>query len=273
MKKLLFAIMSCLALCGFGSPKKTNMNTNTEFTNERRYAIESQFDSVVTMLNDSTLSAQELCGPLKRLADTLSVAIRYDALFETNKEYRTWSRQLAYRLSTDKRGFDSNCFYDFIWIPYLWEVDVDDSVEVMFTTFFRSSWESNDRMANVILAQYDGDEKRAFLVVTNYIDTVINDLTLKFRSGYGKWSEVPLDENLTDYSDVESGIIRVMVSFDDMIQSLKKSDVMEVSYRAGNGELVEMTHVCIGSDMDESLSFEGQLKECPRLCKPSKFIP
>ena len=161
---------------------------------------------------------------------------------------------------------------DLMWIPFLWTVDCHDEVEMMFTTFFRASAESYDRMANVVMAHYDGDKKSAVLIVTNYIDTVINDLSLRFQSSVGRWDEFPLEEEMKDYSDAESGIIRVMLPADELIQRFKESMAMKVSYKVSNGELVELLHPILSSEFGAGYSFDEQLKECPSLSKPGKLV-
>ena len=121
MKKhlILTVALGCIVLCSCGSSKKIGTKNSPAFTDERREAVEAQVSSVVAMLKDDTKTAQELCEPIKRLADTLKFAIRYDGLFDANKEYRALARHLSYLLSVDERGFDVDCFYDFLWIPYL----------------------------------------------------------------------------------------------------------------------------------------------------------
>jgi hypothetical protein len=127
-------------------------------------------------------------------------------------------------------------------------------------------------MANVVMAHYDGDKKSAVLIVANYIDTVINDLSMLFQRSVGRWDEFPLEEEMKDYSDAESGIIRVMLPADELIQRFKESMAMKVSYKVSDGELVELLHPILSSEFGAGYSFDEQLKECPRLSKLGKLV-
>lgn len=250
-------MLGSLFFSSCGNKKQKEQEINPEFTMERREAIEAQMRSVTDMLDDRTKTATELYEPLIRLADTLLFAVRNDALFETNIVYRSLARFLIHRLPEDERGISDDCVYKFMWIPFQWCVDCGDSSEVMYTTFFRASSESEDRFACLLLAQFDGDQKSAMLTVTNYIDTIIGDLKIQFEKDTDDYWILPDYEEFTDFSDANSGIVRVSLPADDIIEWLRKCSAMRVSYKAKDGELIELIYLNMG--------FESQLKECPKL--------
>lgn len=257
MRTALVLFLAAFSLIACKSQKLSKDELKVEFTDVRRNAIADQCDSVVAMLADSTIPAEEFCAPLKRLGDTLRYVISHDLLFETNHGMRAFVRHLAYELLCDKRGIDLDCF---LWwssyeVPYLWVASHGDSSDCMYTAFFRSSGEAFDRFSTLVLAgDVDGRFPAAVLTVTNYIDTVIDKLEIEFQYD-GNYNETIKAEDVEmDTSDAASGIVRVILDSDDIIAKLKRCGVVCVRYNT-NSELVDIRYI--------NYKFEEQLARCP----------
>ena len=149
-------------------------------------------------------------------------------------------------------------------------MNCNDSTEMMFTTLFRSSMECYERMVSVVLVHNEVGEDKAVLIATNYIDTAVDNLTLRFQGVDETWSEFPLSDGLTDYSKDGEGMVLFILPADKLIKCIRESDMMKVTYRAGDGELIEMQQPILGANVLAGCSFEEQLKECPRLSKLGK---
>lgn len=256
MRTTLVLFLAAFSLIACKSPKPSTGEAKIEFTDARRNAIADQCDSVMAMLADSTIPAEEFCAPLKRLGDTLRYAISHDLLYETTHEMRAFVRHLSYELFCDKRGIDPDCFFWSLYeVPFLWLVSHGDSSDIMYTTFFRSSGEAFDRFSTLALAgDVDGRLPAAILTVTNYIDTVIDNLEIEFQYDGNHIETIKAEDVVTDTSDVTSGIVRVILDSDDIIAKLKKCGVVCVRYNT-NSELVDMRYI--------NYKFEEQLASCP----------
>lgn len=260
MRKTLVLFFAAVSLLACKSPKSSADEPKIKFPQERRDAIATQCDSVMEMLADSSMSAEELCAPLKRLGDTLRYVISNDLLFETNHEMRAFVRHLAYELICDKRGIDPDCF---VWslyeVPYLWLVSHGDSNDCMYTSFFRSSGEAWARFSTLALAgDVDGRLPAAVLTVTNYIDTVIDNLEIEFQYDVNHNETIGAEDVIMDTSDAASGIVRVILDSDDIVARLKKCGVVCVRYNAKTEE-VDMRYI--------NYKFEDQLACCPFIAK------
>ena len=256
MRKTLVLFFAAVSLLACKSPKSSADETKIKFPQERRDAIATQCDSVMEMLADSSMSAEELCAPLKRLGDTLRYVISNDLLFETNHEMRAFVRHLAYELLCDKRGIDFDCFFWALYeVPYLWLVSHGDSNDCMYTAFFRSSGEAFERFATLVLGgDVNGRLPAAVLTVTNYIDTVIDNLEIEFQYADNHIETIKAEDVITDTSDADSGIVRVILDSDDIVARLKKCGVVCVRYNAKTEE-VDMRYI--------NYKFEDQLARCP----------
>jgi len=256
MRRTLVLFFAAVSLLACKSQTLSKDELKVEFTDARRNAIADQCDSVVAMLADSTIPAEEFCAPLKRLGDTLRYVISNDLLLETNHEMRAFVRHLAYELFCDKRGIDPDCFF---WalseVPYLWLVSHGDSNDCMYTTFFRSSGEAFERFATFVLGgDVNGRLPAAVLTVTNYIDTVIDNLEIEFQYADNHIETIKAEDVVTDTSDADSGIVRVILDSDDIVAKLKKCGVVCVRYNT-NSEVVDMRYI--------NDKFEEQLARCP----------
>lgn len=256
MRKNLVLFFAAVLLLSCKSSKPSTDDLKSEFTRERRNAIMAQCNSVVGMLADSSVTTEELCEPLKRLGDTLRYAISNDILFETNHEMRAFVRRLAYELLRDKRGIDPDCYYWSLYeVPYLWLVSHGDSSDCMYTTFFRSSGEAFERFSTLVLAgDVDGRLPAAVLTVTNYIDTLIDNLEIEFQYDDNHVETIKAEDVITDTSDAASGIVRVILDSDDILARLRQCGVVCVRYGAKTEE-VDMRYI--------NYKFEEQLACCP----------
>lgn len=256
MRRTLVLFFAAVSLLACKSQKLSTVEPSPDFTQERRNAIADQCDSVVAMLADSLVTAEELCEPLKRLGDTLRYVISNDIWFEGNLEVRAFVRRLAYELFCDKRGIDPDCFFWALYeVPYLWLVSHGDSNDCMYTAFFRSSGEAFERFATLVLGgDVNGRLPAAVLTVTNYTDTVINNLEIEFQYADNHIETIKAEDVITDTSDAASGIVRVILDSDDIVAKLKKCDVVRVKYNT-NTEEVDMRYI--------NDKFEEQLARCP----------
>ena len=71
MRRTLVLFFAAVSLLACKSQKLSKDELKVEFTDARRNAIADQCDSVVAMLADSTIPAEEFCAPLKRLGDKI----------------------------------------------------------------------------------------------------------------------------------------------------------------------------------------------------------
>ena len=134
-------------------------------------------------------------------------------------------------------------------MPYVWTVSKTDSDAIAYTTLFRGSGEMYDRFTNIILLSDKGEQKCMF-VVSNYSDTIIEDLTIEFfDENNGSTTFHATDAEMIDYDDYGAGILRVFFPFEEIMPLLERSSTMEVSYNA-KSEHVLMKHLLFSEEMD-----------------------
>ena len=87
-------------------------------------------------------------------------------------------------------------------------------------------------------------------VVSNYSDTIIEDLTIGF---FGETDSITTlhatDAEMIDYDDYGAGILRVIFPLGEIMPLLERSSTMEVSYNAKR-EPVLMKHLLFSEEMD-----------------------
>ena len=124
-------------------------------------------------------------------------------------------------------------------------------------------------------------------VVSNYSDTIIEDLTIEFfDENNGNTTFHATDAEMIDYDDYGAGILRVFFPFEEIMPLLERSSTMEVLYDA-KSEHVLMKHLLMSEELDlwrvrdwislppprASLRAKRQCCALPPNCFPSAFRP
>lgn len=110
-----------------------------------------------------------------------------------------------------------------------------------FTTMFRGSGEVQERFVNIHLFANEEYQKCIF-VVTNYTDTIIENLTIEF---FDDESDViatlhPSDAEVTDDLDYDAGILRVIFPLETFMSLYERASSVHVSYNAKNENILMM---------------------------------
>ena len=202
----------------------------------------------LSMHEDKTTPAKELNMQMSRVMDSLEFTLRHCQDFEFNMWLRGYARYITIPVVLDER-LDDNVTNRITPMPYVWTVSKTDSDAIAYTTLFRGSVEMYDRFTNIILLSDKGEQKCMF-VVSNYSDTIIDDLTIEFfDENNGSTTFHATDAEMIDYDDYGAGILRVIFPFEEIMPLLERSSTMEVSYNAKN-EKILMKHLLMPEELD-----------------------
>ena len=221
-----------------GSDDVLSKRENYVFDEKRILAIADLCDETASMLYDTTLSPIELDLKLSKLADTLQFAIRHCQDFEVNLWLRGFVRHNMQNILFNSR-VNEDMKLTYLPIPYLWTVNRIDSTDYASTCMFGNTDEMYDRHTNILLAS-TGETRNCMFVFTNFLDTIIEDVSIAFFDTTGNYRILdPRDALYTDYQDVESGTLRVVFPLDTFLSLYDNAWMMDVLYRAKN-EKIEM---------------------------------
>ena len=223
-------------------------STNYVYDAQRIDQIAEFCKSSLSMLENKTTPDKELNTQMSRVMDTLEFTLHHCQNFEFNMWLRGYARYITIPVILDER-LDDNVTNRITPMPYVWTVSKTDSDAIAYTTLFRGSGEMYDRFTNVILLSDKGEQKCMF-VVSNYSDTIIEDLTIEFfNENNGNTILHASDAEMIDYDDYGAGILRVFFPFEEIMPLLERSSTMEVSYNA-KSEHVLMKHLLFSEEMD-----------------------
>ncbi len=238
---IIMLLSSTLAECNtpsepVGTPPDS---TNYVYDAQRIDQISEFCKSSLSMLEDKTTPAKELNTQMYRLMDTLEFTIHHCQDLEFNMWLRGYARYITMPVILDER-LDDNVTDRITPMPYLWTMSKTDSEAIAYTTLFRGSWEMYDRFTNIILLSNRGEQKCMF-VVSNYSDTIMEDLTIKFFDENEEITTLhATDAEMIDDDDYGAGILRVIFPFGEIMPLLERSSTMEVSYNAKNEKVLFM---------------------------------
>ena len=227
-------ITLCAALLVAGCGKKQPKNEEKEFTQEDIDSLMEENEAVMTLLNDTTRTAAELCEPLQHYSNSLCYAVAHDHVFLRNLGTRGYARYLFFALAKDPREIPIKCYEKLICASDMFMCYNSDSVDVMTTTLFRASWEIENRFATLVFCKEDGKDCMFVLTVVNYTDTLIRNLKLSFEGADDEMLlELTSSNADVDYSRAEEGVVRMFVSpADKVLSALKKTKIIRVQYNA-----------------------------------------
>ena len=268
MKKILYILL----IAFFFLSCKSSNNTEEEYTwpeyvrdvareinihDNRRLAIIDQIDDFYKLFEDTTSSADILCGSLNRLEDTLEYVIRHDYEFEFNLLMRATAFRIHHRLLVEDERIQQCGRY--FGIEDYWNTSLcNDSLnmDVMSVSWFRASHEAGNRFAILNVAAA-GENMVSELIVENLVDYSLDDVECIFTCDSVIVGVINSETASVDSSEVSNGLIRIMFHTSDIVNLLNQSDAMIVRYTT-NGETVEMMSLA-------PFFFNEQVKECPRL--------
>ena len=223
-------------------------SVNYVFDAQRIDGIAELCKSSLTMLEDESTPVKELNTQMFRLMDTLEFTLHHCQNFEFDLLIRGYARHITMPVVMDDRLNDA-FKRRIVSIPYEWTVSKTDSYAGAYTTLFRGSGEMYDRFTNVVLMSDKGKQKCMF-VVSNYSDTIIEDLTIEFfDENNGSTTFHATDAEMIDHDDYGAGILRVFFPFEAIMPLLERSSTMEVSYDA-KSEHVLMKHLLMSEELD-----------------------
>lgn len=213
-----------------------------EYSEERKAAIIEQTDIAADLISDVKTSKEDIVQCLVPLFDTIDMAVCNSEDFEFVLTLRGFCRWIMPQLFQRGITLPDDCLMKLISIPYKWTVYNTDTSHFAHTSMFRSSSEMWDRMANVCLIETN-DIQAALLIVTNYIDTVMTNISLSFiDSTNNKYFFVKAEDGNIDSSNLDDGIIRIFYPFDIISPHLTHAEVIKLTYDTPD-EQVEMVHL------------------------------
>ncbi|MCR5423288.1 MAG: hypothetical protein K6E93_00815 [Bacteroidales bacterium] len=275
MKKRLYFVASILLFVSCGTAQKANDNSNDpttwqgvmrmwceeyEIDDAQRLAIVDQIISVFDMIDDTTISAEQLEEPICKMKESIEHVIDTDGFFEFVQMMRATARNIAGRMANDSRLL-SDCAFELTLIDGIWQTSSDDSLDFMATSLFYNSWQAFARKTNIILTKSDlRSDADAVMIFTNFIDTTMDNLNVFFLNDNKDTVLVITEKDmLVDNSDAYAGVKRAFVSPSLLIDAIFVSQIITVSYDTPN------EHVEYISFPPEF--FLEQVKNCPRLKK------
>lgn len=221
---------------------------NYVYDEQRIERIAELCKSNLSMLEDESTPVKELNTQMSRLMDTLEFTLHHCQNFEFDLLIRGYARHITMPVVMDDRLNDA-FKRRIVSIPYEWTVSKTDSYAGAYTTLFRGSGEIYDRFTNVVLMSYKREQKCMF-VVSNYSDTIIENLEIKFFDETDSITTLHAsDAEMIDYDDYGAGIMRVIFPFEEIMPLLERSSTMEVSYNAKN-EKILMKHLLMPEEID-----------------------
>lgn len=263
------AVALLLASCHPSKPLQEEAKSNTpweEYTPERKRAIIKQAKFLENLITDENASVTTIRRYLLPFMDTCDLAIGGNCIdYKFVLFLRGFCRKLGMELAQREMDTNYNCLLRLLALPCKWSVLDVDSVCAASTSMFRFGKESRYRVGNMLLRATD-DSQTATLIVTNYIDTAMNNIQLAFADSVGnvKMLLTPGD-GIVDSSQVDNGIIRVVYPLEMILPHLIQDAVMELRYDTPQEQIL-MIHL-ISFPKSPEISPAEQLKIFRRFVK------
>lgn len=274
MRKLFYLISSIVLLASCSTTQKATDNNEASTTwqdvlrmwsetydindDAQRMAVIDQIISVFDMIDDSTLTKEQLDEPICKLKEILMHIIETDSSFEFAQIMRATARNIAGRMPRDER-LATDCIFDLMIGDSRWQTFSNDKQDLMYTSLFYNSWQALGRMANIILTKSD-DNNLALttIVVTNHIDTVMDNLRVVFIAERDTTAVLTANDDLIVYDNEDgAGIKTVFIPPYILLEALLTTSTITIEYDTPY-EHIQM----IGCPQ---VHFEEQVKDCPRL--------
>lgn len=229
-----------------------------EINDAQRMAVVDQIISVCDMIDDSTQTQEQLEEPICKLKEIIEHVIETDSSFEFALIMRATARNIAGQMPHDAR-LATDCIFDLMIGDSRWQTFSNDKQDLMYTSLFYNSWQALGRMANIILTKSD-DNNLALttIVVTNHIDTVMDNLRVVFITERDTTAVLTANDDLIVYDNEDgAGIKTVFISPYILLEALLTTSTITIEYDTPY-EHIQM----IGFPQ---VHFEEQVKDCPRL--------
>lgn len=274
MKKFFCLISSLVFLASCSSAQKTTDNREDPTTwqgvlrmwcesydindDAKRMAVVDQIISVFDMIDDTTISAEQLEGPICKMKETIGHVIDTDGYYEFAQMMRATARNLTGRMPVDSRLL-SDCALELMLIDGRWQTFSNDSMDFMATSLFYNSWQAMARKVNVIFSKYDNDDNvYAEMIFTNLIDTAMDNLNIYFLQDKDTVLALTKSDILqVDNTDAYAGVKRALVKPSFLIDAMLKTNTIIMSYDTPNEHIEYISF--------PQIHFEEQIKGCPRL--------
>lgn len=231
-----------------------------EIDDAQRLAVVDQIISVFDMIDDTTITAEQLEEPICKMKETIEHIIDTDGYFEFVQMMRATARNIAGRMPVDNRLL-SDCVIELMMIDCRWQTFSDDTLDFMGTSLFYNSWQALGRKVNIIFFKSDNDENvYAEMIFTNLVDTAMDNLSVLFLQDRDTLIALTNDDILyVDNSDAYAGVKRALVSPSFLIDAMLSTNTIIISYDTPNEHIEYISY--------PQIHFEEQVKKCPRLKK------
>ena len=273
MKKFIYLISGLVLLASCSSAQKTTDNSEKtttwqgvlrmwcneyEINDAQRLAVVDQIISVFDMIDDTTISAEQLEEPICKMKENIEQVIDTDGYFEFVQMMRATARNLAGRMVNDSRLL-SDCAFELTLIDGMWQTFSNDSIDFMATSLFYNSWQAMARKVNIIFSKSDNDKKvYAEMIFTNFIDTTMDNLDVFFLHDKDTVLALTNDDILyVENSDAYAGVKRALVSPFFLFDAMLTTNTIIVSYDTPNEHIEYISF--------PQIHFGEQVKACPRL--------
>ena len=226
----------------------------------QRMAVIDQIISVFDMIDDTTITAEQLEEPICKMKETIEHIIDTDGYFEFVQMMRATARNIAGRMPVDNRLL-SDCVIELMMIDCRWQTFSDDTLDFMGTSLFYNSWQALGRKVNIIFFKSDNDENvYAEMIFTNLVDMAMDNLSVLFLQDRDTLIALTNDDILyVDNSDAYAGVKRALVSPSFLIDAMLSTNTIIISYDTPNEHIEYISY--------PQIHFEEQVKKCPRLKK------
>ena len=276
MRKLFYLISSIVLLASCSTTQKATDNNEASTTwqdvlrmwsetydindDAQRMAVIDQIISVFDMIDDTTITAEQLEEPICKMKETIEHIIDTDGYFEFVQMMRATARNIAGRMPVDNRLL-LDCVIELMMIDCRWQTFSDDTLDFMGTSLFYNSWQALGRKVNIIFFKSDNDENvYAEMIFTNLVDTAMDNLSVLFLQDRDTLIALTNDDILyVDNSDAYAGVKRALVSPSFLIDAMLSTNTIIISYDTPNEHIEYISY--------PQIHFEEQVKKCPRLKK------
>lgn len=210
---------------------------NYEYDENRITAIADLCDRALKMLDDPKTPTDKLNNQMSQLFDTLNFTIRHCQAFEFNMWLRGYARHITQPVIMDNR-LNDNVKEKIIYTPYEWTIMQTDSSGFAYTTMFRSSGEMNNRFANIILYSKAEIQECTF-VITNYTDTIIDDVNIEFYNKDEKVKTLHIyDAELIDSNNAADGVLRIIFPINEFMPIFESAGSVRITFNAKNDQVL-----------------------------------
>ena len=229
-----------------------------EIDDAQRLAVVDQIVSVFDMIDDTTISAEQLEEPICKMKENIEHVIDTDGYFEFVQMMRATARNIAGRMPIDNRLM-TDCVLNLMLVDGRWQTFSDDSLDFMATSLFYNSWQAMARKLNIIFTKSDNDDKvYTEMIFTNLIDTAMDNLNVFFLHDKDTMLALTNDDILyVDNSNAYAGVKRALVSPLFLIDAMLSTNTIIVSYNTPNEHIEYISF--------PQIHFKEQVKNCPRL--------